>query len=146
MDGLEWGPDSTMEQLSSRFLAAHTQYCAPFLATHSHMLEHYLVNYACRSLFPFGPQESTYGLGGQHRHSIHNEFMLMSVHYAIIETILVGVAGFYKEAFAAEHVIRVIYTATRTFEHSLPFHERVIQALDEKSLNSVHGAAVLIKA
>ncbi|MBZ5592023.1 MAG: flagellin lysine-N-methylase [Acidobacteriia bacterium] len=147
MDGLEWSHDSTMESLGSRYLAVYTQQCAPFLAAHSHILEHYLVNYVYRGLFPFGPQESTYTLRVQHiQRSIHDGFMLMAAHYAIIETLLAGLAGFYKEAFAAEHVIRVIYTSTRTFEHSLTFSERILQALEGKGLNSVQGAAVLIRA
>jgi len=39
----------------------------------------------------------------------------------------------------------VIYTFTRTFEHSLTFPQRVIQALDDKGLNNPEGVAVLIK-
>jgi lysine-N-methylase len=70
----------------------------------------------------------------------------MAVYYGLIETLLVGLAGFYKEAFGAEHVIRVIYTTTRTFEHSLTFPERILKTLEEKGLNSVRGAAVLIKS
>jgi lysine-N-methylase len=147
MNGLEWGAESTMEQLKARYLDIHTQYYAPFLDAHGHMLEHYLVNYVYRGLFPFGPQQSTYALRAQRfRGSIHDEFILMAVYYGLIETLLVGLAGFYKEAFGAEHVIRVIYTTTRTFEHSLTFPERILKALEEKGLNSVRGAAVLIKS
>ena len=146
MDGLQWGPDSTMEQIISRYYAARTQHFAAFMASHGYMLEHYLVNYVGRALFPFGPQESTSALGLRHiRRSIYDEFMLMAVQYAIVETLLVGLAGLYKNAFAVEHVIRVIYTATRTFEHSLTFSDRIMQALEEKGLKSVSGAAVLIK-
>ncbi|HVP46520.1 MAG TPA: flagellin lysine-N-methylase [Bryobacteraceae bacterium] len=146
MDGLHWGNDSTMDQITSRYGAVHARYVAPFLATHSYMLEHYLVNRVYRGLFPLGPQESTSTLRVQHaQRSIHDEFMLLAVHYAIIETLLVGVAGLYTNAFASEHVIRVIYSSTRTLEHSLTFSQRVIQVLEEKGLNSVQGAAVLIK-
>jgi len=146
IDGLQWAADSNMEQIVSRYSAAQRQHGAPFLAGHGYMLEHFLVNRMYRSLFPLGPQESTSTLRVQHtQRSIHDEFMLMAVHYAIIETLLVGLAGFYKEAFAAEHVIRVVYTCTRTFEHSLTFSERILQALQQKGINSVQGAARLIK-
>jgi lysine-N-methylase len=147
MNGLEWGAESTMEQLKARYLDIHTQCYEPFLDAHGHMLEHYLVNYVYRGLFPFGPQQSTYALRAQRfRGTIHDEFILMAVYYGLIETLLVGLAGFYKEAFGAEHVIRVIYTTTRTFEHSLTFPERILKTLEEKGLNSVRGAAVLIKS
>lgn len=146
MDGIRWGSDSTMEEICSRYQEAYSRYCTPFLSAHEHMLEHYLVNSVCRSLFPFGPQESTYKLRDQNiERSIHNTFMLLVAQFSIIETLLGGIAGFHKEAFGASHVIQVIYTFTRTFEHSLTFPERVIQMLDQKGLNNPEGAAVLVK-
>lgn len=146
MDGIVWGPNSTMEEIASRYQAAHAQHYARFLSRHEYMLEHYLVNYACRTLFPFGPQESTYRLRDQNiERSIHSEFVLMAVYFAIIETLLCGIAGFHKDAFGPAHVVEVIYTFTRTFEHSLAFPDRVIGALDEKRLNHIEGIAVLVK-
>lgn len=146
MDGIGWGPNSTMEEIASRYQAAHAQQYAPFLSRHEYMLEHYLVNYVCRTLFPFGPQESTYRLRDQNiERSIHSEFVLMAVYFAIIETLLCGIAGFHKDAFGPAHVVEVIYTFTRTFEHSLAFPDRVIGALDEKGLNHIEGIAVLVK-
>jgi len=146
MDGLEWGADSTMEQLASRYSAASAQYYTPFLSRHPHILEHYLVNYVYRGLFPFGPQESTYGLRVQNiRRSIHTEFMLMAAYFAMVQTLLVGLAGFHKESFGTEHVIRVIYTFTRTFEHSLAFPARLMQTLAEKGLDNPAGVAVLVR-
>ena len=53
-------------------------------------------------------------------------------------------AGLHKEAFGASQVIQLIYTFTRTFEHSLTFPQRVIQMLDEKGLNNPEGVAMLI--
>lgn len=146
MEGIRWGSDSTMEEITARYQEAYSRYCAPFLHAHEHMLEHYLVNSAGRSLFPFGPQESTYRLRDQSiERSIHDAFLLMAVHFSIIETLLGGMAGFHKEAFGAAQVIQVIYTFTRTFEHSLTFPQRAIQTLTEKGLNSPEGVAVLLK-
>ena len=146
MDGIRWGPESTMDEICARYQDAHSRYAAPFLNRHEHMLEHYLVNYVYRTLFPFGPQESTYELRNQDRgRSIHSEFMLLATNFAIIHTLLAGMAGFHKEAFGASQVIQVIYTFTRTFEHSLTFAQRVMQALEEKGLNNPPGVAVLVK-
>ena len=146
MDGLEWGPKSTMEEICARYQEGYSRYYAPFLEGHGHVLEHYLVNYVYRNLFPFGPQESTYKLRDQNiERSIHSEFMLLVVHYSLIEMLLVGMAGLHKEAFGVPQVVQVIYTFTRTFEHSLAFPQRVLQALDEKGLNNPAGVAVLVK-
>ena len=43
------------------------------------------------------------------------------------------------------HVIQVIYTFTRSFEHSLAFPDRVRQTLAEKGLDDPAGVAVLVK-
>lgn len=146
MEGLEWGTDTSMQQLSARYLALRERYYRPFLDAHSYILEHYLMNYVQRSLFPFGPQETTYSLGVRRvRRSIRDAYMLLAVQYAIVETLLIGLTGFYREAFSPEHAIRVISASTRTFEHSLTFSEHLLQALEAKRLNSVQGAAVLIK-
>ena len=146
MEGIRWGSDSTMEEITARYQEAYSGYWAPFLHTHEHMLEHYLVNSVCRGLFPFGPQQSTYRLRDQSiERSIHDAFLLLAVQFSIIETLLGGMAGFHKEAFGAAQVIQVIYTFTRTFEHSLTFPQRAIQTLTEKGLNNPEGVAVLLK-
>jgi lysine-N-methylase len=146
MDGIQWGPASTMDEICARYQDAHSRYCAPFLSGHEHMLEHYLVNYVRRNLFPFGPQESTYQLHDQSiDRSIHGEFMLMAVYYSLIEMLLGGMAGLHKEAFGEAQVIQVIYTLTRTFEHSLTFPQRVLAVLDEKGLHNPAGVATLVK-
>ena len=64
------------------------------------MLEHYLVNYVHRTLFPLGPQESTRGLSVHHiANTIRDQCLLMMAHYAIIQTLLIGMAAFHKAEF-----------------------------------------------
>ncbi len=146
MNGISWGPKDGMDEICSRYRAVHAQYYAPFMSRHEYMLEHYLVNYVYRGLFPFGPQESTYKLRDQNAEfTIHQQFMLVAAYFAIIQTLLGGMAGVYKEAFGAPQVIQVIYTFTRTFEHSQTFPKRVIQILEEKGLSSLAGVAILVK-
>jgi lysine-N-methylase len=146
MQGLRWGPDSSMDDVCGSYQEAHSQYAGPFWSRHEHMLEHYLVNYVYRSLFPFGPQESAVGLHDPNsERSIHAEFTLLAVYFSIIETLLTGISGLHKEAFGAAQVIQVIYTFTRTFEHSVTFPQRVIQMLVEKGLDHPEGIAILVK-
>ena len=145
MEGIQWGKDSTMQDLSERYQDANARYCAPFLRERPHILENYLENYVYRHLFPFGPQETTYKLRDQMiERSIHAEYMLLAAYYSIAEMLLCGVAGFYKEAFGATHVVQVIYSCTRAFEHSLTFPQRVLQMLEKKGLHLSAGAAVLL--
>lgn len=146
MDGIRWDSNSTMQEICSRYQDAYSSYCAPFLNRHEHIFEHYLINCAYRSLFPLGPQESTYGLRDQNiERSIHNAFVLMAVHFSILETLLGGIAGYHKETFDTPHVIQAVYTFSRTFEHSLAFPERVFHTLQEKGLNNPEGIAALVR-
>jgi lysine-N-methylase len=144
--GLEWTELSTMEDIGSRYAAANSRYYAPFMCRHEYMLEHYLVNYVHGSLFPFGPQESTQNLGvPQVVNSISKQYMLMAVYYAIIKTVLVGMAGFHQKEFSSARVIKLVQSCAKTFEHSVAFPARAFEILRNHGIENCAGMAMLIK-
>jgi lysine-N-methylase len=144
--GLNWTEHSTMEDVGSRYSAAQSQYYAPFMSRHEYMLEHYLVNYVHGSLFPFGPQESTQNLGvPQVVDSIGKQYMLMAVYYAIIKTVLIGMAGVHQKEFSTEHVVKVIQSCAKTFEHSVAFPARALQILKDHGIENCVSMAMLIQ-
>ena len=146
MDAMQWTAQSSMDDIGRRYAAAHAQYYNPFLSGHAHMLEHYLVSYVHRTLFPLGPQESTRGLSVHHiAQSIRDQCLLMMAYYAVIQTLLIGMAGFHKEQFGVEHAIQVIQSFTKAFEHSPTFPERALKILAQKGVNSCAGLAILIR-
>ena len=101
------------------------------------MLEHYLVSYVHRTLFPLGPQESTRGLSVQHiANTIRDQYLLMMAHYGIIQTLLVGMAAFHKEDFGVDEAIQVIQSFAKAFEHSPTYPERALKVLAEKGVKS----------
>jgi len=59
--------------------------------------------------------------------TIRDQCQLMMVHYAIVQTMLIGLAGFHKAEFATGHVIKMIQScmnagmahAVLLFRHSL---------------------------
>jgi lysine-N-methylase len=146
MQGIEWTSQSSMDDIGRNYASVVSQYYAPFMSSHEHMLEHYLVNYVHRTMFPLGPQESNRGLSVHHiATSIRDQCLRMIVHYGIIQTVLIGLAGFHKAEFGSGHVIKVIQSFTKAFEHSLTFPERTLQILAEKGVNSCAGLAILIR-
>lgn len=146
MAGLDWTADSTMEGLGLGYAQAYAQYYAPFMSQHEYMLEHYLVNYVHGSLFPFGPQESTQNLGVLHVvDSISKQYMLMAVYYSIIKTVLIGMAGFYKDEFGAAHVIKLVQSCAKTFEHSVAFPARAFEILSNHGIENCVSMAMLIQ-
>jgi lysine-N-methylase len=146
MSGLHWTGDSTMEDLGARYAAAHAEYYAPFMSRHEYMLEHYLVNYVHGRLFPFGPQETTQNLGVQHViSSITKQYVLMAIYYAVIKTGLIGVAAFHKTAFGVDHVLKMIQSSAKTFEHSVAFPERALKILSSHNMQNCLSMAVLLQ-
>jgi len=146
MSGLEWTSKSTMDELAARYAASYSQHYLSFTSRHEHILEHYLVNYAFRTLFPYGLPESNRRL--QHARvasPIVARYMLMTAHYAITRTLLIGIAAFHKSAFGAEQVIKLIQSSTKTFEHSLAYPGQAIELLAGKNMTTAADLCVLIQ-
>jgi len=146
MQGIEWTTQSSMDDIGRNYASAFSRYYEPFMNRHAHMLEHYLVNYVHRTLFPLGPQESNRGLSVHHiATSIRDQCLRMLAHYGIIQTVLIGLAGFHKAEFGTGHVIQVIQSFTKAFEHSLTFPECTLKTLAEKGVKNCAGMALLIR-
>jgi lysine-N-methylase len=136
MQGLAWTPKSTMEEIGERYEEAYSSYYVPFLNGHEHMLEHMLVNYAHRTLFPLGLPESNRRLAQERAPGVTAQYMLMVAQYAIVRTLLIGMAGFHKEALGAAHAIKLIQACAKTFEHSLAFPGLAIAMLADKGMTT----------
>jgi lysine-N-methylase len=145
MQGMDWTAQSSMADLARRYIAIFSQYYKPFMSEHEYMLEHYLVSYVHRTLFPFGPQESNRELSPHHTaNSIREQCLLLLIHYGIIQTMLVGMAGFHQARFGTGHVIQLIQSFSKTFEHSLPFPKRALAILAEHGVSTCGGFATLL--
>jgi lysine-N-methylase len=146
MQGIEWTAESSMDDIGRNYASAFSRYYTPFMSQHEHMLEHYLVSYVHRTLFPLGPQESNRELSVHHiANTIRDQCLLMLVHYAMIQTVLIGVAGFHETEFAAGHAIKVIQSSAKTFEHSLTFPARTLQTLAGKGVKTCASLAILAR-
>ena len=146
MSGIQWTSKSTMDEIGGRYAEAYSQYYVPFMSQHEHILEHYLVNYAHRTLFPFGLPESNQRLANDRVPSpIAAQYMLMTAHYAITKTLLIGMAGFHKSAFGVDHVIKLIQSCAKTFEHSATYPGQVIKMLADKAMTTPASLCVLMQ-
>jgi lysine-N-methylase len=145
-EGIDWKPESSMEEIGARYATAMAQYYAPFLSQHEYMLEHYLVNYVHQTLFPLAPQQHRID-PNLHRaaDSMRDQCMLMMVYYAVAQTLLIGLAVFHNESFGPKDVIRVVQAVAKSFQHSLSFPERAIQILAEKGVKNCVSLGVLIR-
>jgi len=144
--GLEWTSESGMDGLGRRYAAIFAAHYAPFLSRHEYMLEHYLVSYVHRTLFPLGPQE-THPEPSVHYHadSIRDQCLVMLVCYAMIQTILVGLCGFHQAELTPGHAVKAIQSFSKAFEHHLPFPARALQVLADKGVKTCTSLALLVR-
>lgn len=77
--------------------------------------------------------------------SICAQYTLMIAYYSIIKTICIGMAAFYKSGFSMDHVIKVIQSSTKAFQHSTSFPLQAVQHLRGKGMNNALSAAVLVQ-
>ena len=146
MDGIQWTAASAMDEIGFRYAEAHAQHYVSFMATHEYILEHYLVNYAHTSLFPVGLPESSGRLHDDRVPSrIATQYMLMIAYFAIIRTLLIGMAGFHKAAFGAGQVVKLIQSFTKTVQHSSTYPGLVIRMLADQGMTTPASLDVLIR-
>jgi len=144
--GLEWTAESGMDDLGRRYAAIFAEHYAPFLSRHEYMLEHYLVSYVHRTLFPLGPQENNSEPSVHyHADSIRDQCLVMLVCYAVIQTMLVGLCGFHRAEFAPGHAVKAIQSFSKAFEHHLPFPARALQVLAGKGVKTCTSLAMLVR-
>ena len=101
------------------------------------------MTYAFRTLFPYGTAAASQALGsiGQ---AIYAQYALMVAFYAILKTILIGLAGLHRSALSPAHVAQVVQVGTKTLEHAAPFRLRILQMLAAWGLKTPASMAVLI--
>jgi len=113
------------------------------LDRHPQLLENYLVNYVFRTNYPFGrpvdqpPSEDAVDASNQH--------MLLCVQLGILQTMLVGMAAHYREAFECTHVVKLVQSLAKTFEHSRSSLRQITTFVAQRDLNNLRGIALLLK-
>jgi lysine-N-methylase len=134
MHGLAWTAESTMEELADRHSRACRNYFLPFCESHEHLLENYLINYIFRTVFPYRTklpgQKFAIDSSGV---SMRNSFALLSVHYAIVRTVLVGMAALYKDNLTADHAVKLVQSYSKAFLHSTSFDTTALEYLEKNA-------------
>jgi lysine-N-methylase len=130
-------------QLLATFSDAYRSYLRPLVDRHPHLLENYLVNYVFRTNYPFGrpvdqlPSEDAVDASNQH--------MLLCVQLGILQTMLVGMAAHHREAFDTTHVVKLVQSLAKTFEHSRSSLRLITAFVAQRDLNNLRGIALLLK-
>jgi lysine-N-methylase len=139
--GVDYGREATLEGQIEQYAAAYERYFAPFFLKHPYILENYLLHMIFYELFPMGGKLFTPAVIPDPA----REFAELTIQFALIKGLLIGVAGHYKEAFSTEHVIQTVQTAFKHFEHNRNFMEEAYQLLFAQNLNNVSGLTMLVR-
>jgi lysine-N-methylase len=139
--GIGNGPGATLESLAAHCAQAHDRYYAPFFAQNPHILENYLINTIIRLRFPFGKEDAQSG----EPFSMARECALLTAQFALLKGLLIGVAGFHREAFSAAHVVHTVQAASKHFEHHTEFLNLAYELLVESRMDGARGMAILLR-
>jgi lysine-N-methylase len=142
----EAGIGSKTAQSEPELLSAYTEgyrlYYRPLMDKHPHLLENYLINYVFKNSYPFGRQTHRTLLSPE---NVQSEHILLCVHLALVQTILIGMAAHYRETFNTTHVIKLIQSLARTIEHSQQSIDQIKHFAASRNLATPQTLAVLLR-
>jgi len=145
MVGLNWTAQSSMQELASRYSVAAEQYLRPFLLSHEYLLENYLINYIFRTVFPYRRKlpNQKFAIDSS-RESLNSAFVSLCVHYAIVRTLLVGIAALHRSELNEGHAIKLVQSYSKAFLHSGTFEKSALDYLEKYTSNPA-AAALLVR-
>ena len=145
MRGLRWTPEASMEELAARYSLASERYFMPFVRAHEHVLENYLANYIFRTVFPYRSKlpDETFAIDSS-KESMRRALVLLAVHYAIVRTMLIGMAALYKNNMNVDHAVKLLQSHSKAFLHSSSFDAAAIEYLGKAVRGPANKVAELV--
>jgi lysine-N-methylase len=145
MNGLAWTAESTMEELGVRYSEAASRHFLPFIGRHEHLLENYLVNYIFRTMFPYRRKlaNQTFAMDSG-LESMRNAWLVLSIHYAIIRTLLTGMAARYQGEMSMTHAIKLVQSYSKAFLHDTAFETNAIAYMEKNVKDPGSAVGVLV--
>ncbi|GEM_PF-542630 len=145
--GLNYSVQNSDESLYATYSETKSKYYMPFMKEKDYIFENYYTNYVFKMLFPFGTQSSIFKNDVFFvNKNVFTEYVLMALHYAFIKNILVGIAGFYKEQFGMQEVLKLIQVFEKNIVHDVPYQQKLLRFFDENKMLNVAAVIMLIKS
>jgi lysine-N-methylase len=146
MQGLRWGPESSMEELDCRYREARVRDYLPFMKRHEYVLDNFLISYATRTVFPFGHRGIDSKIHIEYvADSVRRHYLLLAAHYAVVRTLSVGMAAFHGAGFGTEHVVKLVQSYAKTFMHSGSYPAKVFETLARYEIDRASKAIGLFQ-
>ena len=144
----EAGIRSKTAQSEAEILAAFARgrrHYRALMERHPHVMENYLINYVFKSNYPYGRVKAADAAEGQEPPDAESEHLTLCVHAAMVQTISIGIAAHYQQEFDLGHVVKLVQSVARTFEHSKESAGQIKEFGRTKDLNNPRKMAVLLR-
>jgi lysine-N-methylase len=141
VEGIGSAESSAPDEDMNRFRIAESEYHRPLLDAHPFLVENYLVNHMLQHLFPYGRAGSPRFIA----RSASDECLLLVIQFSWVSSLLIGIAGRYREAFSTEHVISTVQSFTRAVDHIPQIHEDALAAVRQRGLDDLSGISILLR-
>jgi lysine-N-methylase len=122
--------ESSVESCTRRYVEAYAGFYRPFMEE-----DNYLINHIFRVVFPFGSDPAKIFERPQ------QEFVFLCLEFAVLKGLLIGMAGHYREAFSAEHVVKLAQSLAKSLEHDATLGGTI----NWKGLSDPNCVATLLK-
>ena len=142
--GLGCATAQSEQQILDAYVDSYRRYYRPLMERHPHLLENYLMNHVFKNSYPFG-RERPASAAPVAAPEAESEHLSMCVHVALAQALLIGMAGYHRESFGVEQVVKLVQSMARTIEHSAQFLDQISSSVREKKLNNLRGIALLLR-
>lgn len=132
------------EEILDAYALGYRQYFRPLMERHPQVLENYLANHIFKNSYPFGRPTNT-DLPPDTVTGAESEHLSLCVQLALVQTLLIAMAGRYRESFGLDHVVKLVQSLARTFEHSKEALDEIKVFVRAKNLNNPRGIALLLR-
>ncbi|MEG0772986.1 flagellin lysine-N-methylase [Clostridium sp.] len=134
LEGLKYTNETTIEEVGENYKYVYEKYYEPFMKDKEYIFENYLVNYVFTNLFPTRPYKNLF-----------DNYIMLVIHYAWIKMNLIGIAGYHKEDFNEENIVKLVQSFSKTIDHNNVFLKHILDTLEKSNMTTMPYMAILIK-
>lgn len=134
-------PELPRAEPAARYHEAYLRYYEPFAQANPCFMENYLLNYIFRTRFPFADIADQV----QRRIDPLTSYLLLALHYRLLQSLLIGAAWRHGEEFSISHAVQVVPTFARGVEHNVKFVAELMSFARSPELQNSDGLAVLLR-
>lgn len=132
--GIKYISKLSIEQIANNYNIAYKNYYKPFMDKRKYILKNYVINYMLQRVFPMVGKDCLF-----------DNYVQLIINYSLIKMLLIGMAGFHKEDFNEKHVVKLIQSFVKVYEHNIKVLEHIYDLIKNNKMDSMAYMSILIK-